>query len=195
MMNVKFKCSDEIRTLILDETTEVKETAELNRDSILILEVNSADDLAIDIDRDYTLAVIIENGDLIFDILEYRPEAILRKDRLEKDLQLLIDLNKKKRMSHILEFKSGHLTVRQSIDTILYIESFGHYIQVHTISGRFMSRDKLKDVLKKVEEFNFKQIHKSYIVNMSFVNRMNNKVVILKDGTVLNIGRMYKLQL
>ena len=193
MITLTYRCSKEVKSVI-EETFKMKETDQLTSNSILILEATSVKDLKVDKKEDLTIVVIISDGDLIFEILDLKPAAILRKQHLEKDLNLLKEVieDKKKHFSRIIEFKSGYLTIRLNVTTIIYIESFGHYLQIHTTSGKFMVRDKLSAVLKRLEGFNFSQIHKSFIVNMNFVKMINNKVCILKDDTQLTVGRAYQ---
>lgn len=193
MITFVYRCSKEVKDII-KTTFQMAESNIPTSNSILILEVNSLNDLKIEKKEEVTIVVVISNGDLIFEILDLKPAAILRKQYLKKDLVLLKEVvdDKEKHFSRIIEFKSGYLTIRLNVTTIIYIESFGHYLQIHTTSGKFMVRDKLNAVLKRLEGFNFSQIHKSYIVNLNFVKMMNNKVCILKDDTQLTIGRAYQ---
>lgn len=194
MINFVFQTSQKTKDLICRHFKEITVEEQLNKESILILEVKNSLDLKIEANRDYDLVVIISNGDLIFDILELRPKVILRQSKLESDLKLLEELlqDNKKHMNRIIEFKSGYLNVRLKIDTIVYIESFGHYLQVHTLNGQFVVRDQLRDVLKKLQGFTFKQIHKSYIVNEQYIQQISSKSCVLNNNVELPIGRRFK---
>ena len=49
-------------------------------------------------------------------------------------------------------------------DEILYLESSGNYLKVHTVNETITTRDKLSDFLVKLSEIDFIQVHKSFAV-------------------------------
>lgn len=44
---------------------------------------------------------------------------------------------------------------------------------------------------KKLKESNFLRVHKSYIVNVSFINKINNQEVYLSSGDKIPVGAKY----
>jgi len=77
------------------------------------------------------------------------------------------------------------------VNDILYIESDRNYITVFTNEQKFSYIDSLKNWKKKLPEKNFIQVHKSFIVNSNFVERISGNILILKQ-TKIPIGRTYK---
>lgn len=47
----------------------------------------------------------------------------------------------------------------------------------------------LKALEEEWSEYDFLRIHKSYLVNQRYIEKVGGKEVILKDGTVLEMGR------
>lgn len=75
---------------------------------------------------------------------------------------------------------------------ITYIEAFGHTITVHTIDKDYTGQNKFKDICKMLTEHGFIQCHKSYFVNMRYIETIEkNSCVNMTDGTKLPIGRKY----
>ena len=137
---------------------------------------------------------LIENGEYMFELLEYNPLTFVRLSHIEKDIIHLIEIlqYKERGLGTILNFKSGYQTIRINSQRIEYIESYGHYVFIHTESATFKVREKLSEILKILEPLDFIQIHKSYIINKRFIQEIKNQEVILKEQTHLPIGRSYK---
>ena len=71
---------------------------------------------------------------------------------------------------------------------ILYIESNAHQLLIHTISGEVSLYEKL-DVYEKKLHKDFLRVHKSFLVNMQYIRRIEMKEVTLQDGTVLPVSK------
>lgn len=77
-------------------------------------------------------------------------------------------------------------------EQIIYIESFGHTITVHTSDNDYIGQNKFKDICKLLETHGFIQCHKSYAVNMKYIDTIEkNSCVNMVNGTMLPIGRKY----
>lgn len=71
---------------------------------------------------------------------------------------------------------------------IRYIESNAHQLLIHTISGEVALYEKL-DVYEKKLHKDFLRVHKSFLVNMQYIRRIEMKEVTLQDGTVLPVSK------
>lgn len=87
--------------------------------------------------------------------------------------------------------KSGHEILKLKSDEIVYIQSDGDYTKVVTDSKKHLSHYTLKDWLAKLDK-NFCQVHKSYIVNMSHLNKISSSKIHVTGNHLLPIGRAYK---
>ncbi|RLJ63150.1 LytTR family two component transcriptional regulator [Lacinutrix venerupis] len=80
------------------------------------------------------------------------------------------------------------------INDILFIESDRNYITVVTKKQKLSYIESLKNWKQKLPETNFIQVHKSFIVNKNYVNKIaGNEIYILENR--LPIGRTYKQEL
>lgn len=90
----------------------------------------------------------------------------------------------------VIQFESN---VALNVDEIVYIESDGHYIRVHTINDNplFVMDILVADDL--LQNTSVARIHKSYMVNMAYIDRFTSKYVKLQESCItLPIGRLYK---
>ena len=80
------------------------------------------------------------------------------------------------------------------INDILHIESDRNYITVVTKTQKLSYIDSLKNWKEKLPESNFIQIHKSFIINRKFVDKIAGNEIYV-SGNRLPIGRTYKQEL
>lgn len=140
---------------------------------------------------------LIENGEYMFELLEYNPLTFVRLSHIEKDIIHLIEIlqYKERGLGSTLNFKSGYQNIRINSQRIEYIESYGHYVFIHTESAPFKVREKLSEILKILEPLGFIQIHKSYIINKNHIQKKTSIYVYMNSHTCLPIGQKYKSQL
>ena len=140
---------------------------------------------------------LIENGEYMFELLEYNPLTFVKLPHIEKDIIHLIEIlqYKERGLGTILNFKSGYQTIRINSQRIEYIESYGHYVFIHTESATFKVREKLSEKLKILEPLDFIQIHKSYIINKAYIQKKTSTDVYMVSHICLPIGQKYKEQL
>jgi len=88
--------------------------------------------------------------------------------------------------------RSEYKKVQIEIDTIDYIESFEDYIKIYVGNSKpIFVRMTLKDILNKLPEEKFKQVHKSYIVSLNKIRFVANKKALLLSGKELPLGEKY----
>ena len=80
------------------------------------------------------------------------------------------------------------------LSDILFIESDRNYITVVTQNQKLSYIDSLKNWKLKLPENNFVQVHKSFIINRKFVDKLSGNLLFIK-GNKIPIGRTYKQEL
>ncbi|WP_066716237.1 LytR/AlgR family response regulator transcription factor [Clostridium sp. Marseille-P299] len=79
-----------------------------------------------------------------------------------------------------------------NLDTIIYMESLNKKVILHKITGDFDEVNCVfKDMYEKVREQGFIRCHKSYIVNMKYVQTFNKLECKLQRDFIIPIGRKY----
>jgi DNA-binding LytR/AlgR family response regulator len=80
------------------------------------------------------------------------------------------------------------------LDQLLYAQSFGNYVKLHTIKRTYLASITTIELEKCLPEKNFMRIHKSYIVALDKIEATEKDFVILKREK-LPIGITYRREL
>lgn len=80
------------------------------------------------------------------------------------------------------------------LDQLLYAQSFGNYVKLHTIKRTYLASITTSELEKCLPEKNFMRIHKSYIVALDKIETAEKDFVIIKKEK-LPIGITYKREL
>lgn len=83
---------------------------------------------------------------------------------------------------------------------IRWIEGQGDFVKIHTLGRGVLTRMTMQRIVGQLDPARFLRIHKSSIVNLHHVSRLKPVLarslgVELSDGTVLPVGRSYRLLL
>jgi two-component system LytT family response regulator len=84
-----------------------------------------------------------------------------------------------------------------AVDDIDWIEAYGNYVRLHVGKGVHLIRETLGNIERKLDPTRFARVHRSSIVNLDRVSRMDlwgagDYMVLLKDGTKLKLSRWYR---
>jgi len=93
-----------------------------------------------------------------------------------------------------VQLKENKKVIKVKINTgdIIRIEGMGNYLRIFTISDRnYVFYGKLSALLTDLPN-EFVRIHKSHIVNMTFVEVIKGSNIILKNGVSLPVGETFK---
>jgi len=91
--------------------------------------------------------------------------------------------------SHYFHFKTGKNIVKIACKDILYFESAGRKVIVHTTQRSYEYYDKLNGIEENLKDMRFVRIHKAYLVNMDNVEAFQYERVAMSDGTILSISQ------
>lgn len=89
--------------------------------------------------------------------------------------------------------KSGKIHVI-STNNISYLEAQDDYVMIYTNDGKYLKQQTMKYFEKHLDSEQFVRVHRSYIVNVSNIERIepyekSNYVLILKDGNKVPVSR------
>lgn len=88
--------------------------------------------------------------------------------------------------------KSGYDLVKIKRAEIQYIKADTDYTEIITANKTYLSTDTLKKWTEKLNPATFCRIHKSFIVNTTFLQKITGNQVVLLNEKTLPIGRAYK---
>jgi len=90
----------------------------------------------------------------------------------------------------------GRVTVLQ-VDEVDWIEAADNYARVHTARGRYLVREPIKTLERKLNPRQFARVHRSAIVNLARVRELQpmfggEYVILLSTGAKLTLSRGYR---
>lgn len=82
-------------------------------------------------------------------------------------------------------FKANKKIFKYYLVDILFIEGSGNYIKVHAQNDKpLMVLDKLTDLLEKLPPRQFLRVHKSFIINISHIIKIEGNVLFIRDREI-----------
>lgn len=131
----------------------------------------------------------------VFESFEVQPLGFVRKSNFLNDIAAVVRLYIKtcvqEQTSEYMEFETRSGLLSMKTRQIRYIEGSRNYQMLYLKDQEEptevkMTLDKLEEIL---ESHGFIRIHKGYLVNCQFIQRIQSTSLSLQDGTELPIGR------
>lgn len=115
------------------------------------------------------------------------PKLTLVLDEISKQLF--------KESCYLIEKQEGE-TIKVNLDDIYYIEVNGHYLNLYLKSKQYRVKKSLQEVseliiasLGSLEKAGFTSTHRSYLVNLKYVDRVLKTECILADNMIIPVSR------
>ncbi len=116
-----------------------------------------------------------------FDYARFFKAVSKARDRLEE----------LKPAKELLFVNTGNKQERINLRQLQYIESEGNYVNYVTASEKLLVRASIKDTLKSLPETQFLQIHRSYIVALAHIDRIEDNHVFI-NKKMIPVGATYR---
>ena len=87
-----------------------------------------------------------------------------------------------------MKFLSNGVTHIIKEEDIIYIESFGRKLIIHSKTGETETYGRMTDIINELDD-TFYQIHRSYIVNMKEIANCSKNGVIVEGGDKLALSK------
>lgn len=191
----------------IDTYKSGKEFVEKNQGDIaydiIFLDINMDDMDGLEIaryirDKSDKVQLVFVTGFITYALEGYKVNAIryILKDEktlekaIEECMEIMIKQIKCSQRTISLSFKDGNRNVK--VNDIIYIESNLHYLIFHLNNAsvpQITMHEKLDNIDDMLAEYSFCRIHKSYLVNLEYVDNIERYQVKMKDGIVLNIAK------
>ncbi|MBN2524115.1 MAG: response regulator transcription factor [Bacteroidales bacterium] len=92
-----------------------------------------------------------------------------------------------------LMIKVEYSTVKLELDRILFIEGLKDYVKIYCGIRPVLTKTTLKNLEEKLPQNEFIRVHKSYIVQFSKINSIENNRILIGEKRI-PIGNQYKTQ-
>ena len=116
-------------------------------------------------------------------------------EKSRQSVDKLLQQHRLKDVPHkrILVRDRGDIYIIQAED-ITYIEAQGDYVCINTLKKSSLKNDTLANVEKILDPRKFYRIHRSYILNIDYLSKIepyskDSRVAILKNGKTLPVSR------
>lgn len=105
------------------------------------------------------------------------PQFVMKMDRLLKEI------DKSSGNNVIINTRSGMAVI--DVKKLVYIEVVSHKITYHMVDGTLEVNDTLKNCIKTFTPYHFMQCNKCYLINPSFVKKIENYNLHIGDEILL----------
>lgn len=123
--------------------------------------------------------------------LSFTLQIALQKQVENKSSGVMLPNNK---VSDTLFVKDKSQLIRVKIDEILWVEAMDNYTQIITRNKRVVVNMFLKEFYEKVPQDKFLRIHRSYMVALDKIDKIENRFVFIGDKNI-PVSKAYKSQL
>ena len=101
--------------------------------------------------------------------------------------------SEKSESNHLL-IRADYSLLKINIADILLIEGLDDYLKIHLANQKpVVTRMTMKNILEKIPEKNFLRVHRSFIVPLSRIESVRNKVIYIGNQEI-PIGGSYEAQ-
>ena len=137
----------------------------------------------------YLIELLIINYRTVKLNIEYGNEAELETEKTEKPNAAAVEESNEKENGYLerIALKTGQKIHVILIPDIVYIQSDGDYVQLITENGKYIKEETMKYFEANLHPQKFVRIHRSYIVNVEKIARIelfekNSQMLMLKNG-------------
>ncbi len=90
---------------------------------------------------------------------------------------------------NIFQFPFVEGSVKLAASQIIYVETEGHKNVFHTTDAAYSLYRKLDEIEKELQASGFVRIHRSFLVNMQYIERLSSYVLQLSTGQELSVPK------
>lgn len=121
-----------------------------------------------------------------------KPIAFPRFERAMNKAMAHVRNRREHDTSRVLFVKADHRTYRIALDDLLYVEAQHEYVMFHCLqASKVLAYGSLKGVEKQLNTRGFLRIHKSYLVAVDKLERIDSATVQV-GGVTLPVGRAFR---
>lgn len=113
----------------------------------------------------------------------------LKKEQLFRTMDLIMK-RREEREKRLIVLNQGQRFLQVVYDNIIYCETVDRKLKVHTTQKTFLVDNKINEVDKQLADRNFFRVHKSYLINLAYVQEHDQTTVTMLNGDVVYVSRL-----
>ena len=122
-------------------------------------------------------------------------DYLLKPFRFERFLKAVNQVRskwqKRKDTNHQIFIKVDRKQIQLNVSDIQYLESYGNYVKVW-VEGQFYLTPRTLTSFEEELDSHFQRIHKSYIVQNSYIKHIEGNMITMQNGNVISVGKSYR---
>jgi two-component system, LytTR family, response regulator len=191
LLDIEMQCNAKLDGIAPEDAPIIIFTSVNGQDAVRAFEARALDFLLKPIDQRRLQAAIERT----------RTELLKAHDhKLTHRILDLLDEARTGPQNERLVIKTGGRVVFVDTDEIAWVEAAGNYVEVNASSGRYLLREGIGSIAKRLDGNQFVRIHRSIIVNVRKIKELQpcnrgEYVVVLRDGKQLSCSRGYRAKL
>lgn len=131
-------------------------------------------------------------GKYIYDCFD-RVDWFVQKPVSMESVHKIIDKAYEKLYPKVYAFQVDNIIVTLTAPEIIYVEVKINDLYIHTLNRCHKIRLTLKEFEKQLSGMNcFVRIHQSFIINLSYFDRIEKNEIVIKTGSALPLSRKYR---
>lgn len=142
-------------------------------------------------DQFTSIAFISSNTKFAMELFRLQPLDFIIKPIQYKRVRKVIDLAYDRAMinRHKFTFEIQGVEYRIPMSKILFIESNARKLVIHTVDNNYNFYGRLDSIYEELKSYGFIHIHKSYLVNIAHISKIEYEKVQLDTGKILPISK------
>lgn len=160
---------------------------------IYLPEINGLEIARILREKDENVLIIFCTSDdsMVYNSIKYGPFRYLRKSMLDKELDEAVEaiFLELKKLQYKIVVKTTDGMIPILAKEIIYLESKGHYINVHVNDNVFVFKGKINDYEVDLSHLGFIRTHIGFLVNLLYIYKIEACEVTLNNGKKLPISK------
>lgn len=145
--------------------------------------------------EDFKTEIIFVSGSKAYfrELFSFQPFGFLKKPIDYKDLKKILDsyLKKSRAAENIFSYKKNTSTYYLPMEDIIYFMSSARKVEVFSTEASDSFYARLDDLEDKLDPKVFIRVHKSFLVNMNFIDSISPSAIILKNGMTISVSKKY----
>lgn len=143
-------------------------------------------------DKDVKIIYVTSYGDyrnLAFKVhaFSYLNKPISKEEIFNELDEIISYSNNKEEELLLLDSNEGIVRVKPS--DIYYFEYFDRKVKIKTLNKTYIIKDKITNVAKKMESYDFVMPHKSFTVNLYYVKSIKAYDIYIVDGSIIPLSQ------
>lgn len=143
-------------------------------------------------DNQTQIAYVSSESKFAMELFNVQPINFFIKPVIYEDVEKVLELTARivdanRRVFTYVKGKGNYC--KKVVGDIMYFESDGRKLTIHTVDGSEEFYGKINDVYDELNAYGFVIIHKSYLVNYIYVDKVYAEYLVMTNGAKLPISR------